>query len=264
MSLIDSHAHISRDEYEQDLEEVLASSWNEGLLAMINIIMGPDDKAIKDGFAASELDERIFCALGIHPHDAKEASAENIKKIASHLGHTKLRAVGEIGLDYYYENSPKQQQQECFSALLDVAKQHELPVCIHTRDAFADTVDILKASNIFDAKGALIHCFTGNKQQAGKLLDLGAYISFSGIVSFNKAQEVQEACAYVPLDRMMIETDAPFLAPVPHRGKRNEPAFVSKVAHKIAELKQVPFDEVALQTARNANHFFDLQLKTLP
>lgn len=248
---IDVHTHLNM--LEATPEEALKEAQNQGVERIITIGTCPDDHQLVMDLA-HQYAPYVYCTLGVHPHDAQAYTDECEAFIRKNVDDERVVAVGEIGLDYYYDNSPREVQQEAFRRQLQIAVDKDLPVEIHTRDAEPDTVSILKE---FGGKvRGLIHCFTGTQYLADEALALGMNISFSGVVTFKKAEELRQVCQSVPLDRLHVETDAPFLTPVPHRGKKNHPAFVLHTAEKVAELKGVSLDELARQTRDNAVKLF--------
>lgn len=260
-SIIDSHAHLDQDAFKNDVTDAINRAKNAGVVAMLQIIMGPDKEQIQASLDLTQQhNDFMFPTLGIHPHDAKLFNPEALQTLKFFLDAHPFYAIGEIGLDYYYENSAKKLQTHCFDQLINLAAEKNKPICVHTRDAFDDTYQLCKNHDIFNRHGGVIHCFSSNKTEAKKFLDLGAHISFSGIVTFNKAHEVQEAAKYVPVDRLLIETDSPFLAPVPYRGKRNEPGYTVKVLEHIAALKGLSKEDLAQQTFKNTVDLFKLPL----
>lgn len=249
--LVDSHCHLNFPDFANDLPEVIkrAKAIGVNTLLTVNTCLSEAEKlqVITDTY------ENIFCSVGVHPHDAKDYVGKNLSAELTRLAqHPKVVALGETGLDYYYNNSQKNDQIDSFNIHLSTSIQLKLPIIIHTRDADADTLDCLKRHP--DAKG-VFHCFSGSTDLARKALELGFYISFSGIITFKKAEELRDIAKWVPLDRVLVETDSPFLAPIPHRGKRNEPAFTVHTAELLAEIKQLPFREIANTTT---NNFFSL------
>jgi TatD DNase family protein len=247
----DIHTHLNFLEITP--EEALAQGKRQGVNRMITIGTEPDDLpvvlALADKFAPN-----VFCTLGIHPHEGKVYSDQVEAFLLVNLNKPRVVAVGEIGLDYYYQNSPREEQIEAFRRQMDLAEKFDLPVEIHTRDAEDDTIEILN-----DYKGrvkGVIHCFTGTQRLADAALDCGYNISFSGIVTFKKAVELQEVCKNVPLDRMHVETDAPFLAPTPLRGKKNQPDFMLWTALFVSQLKAVEILPFAEQMRLNAEKLF--------
>ncbi|MGB9612986.1 MAG: TatD family hydrolase [Candidatus Margulisiibacteriota bacterium] len=253
---LDTHAHLTFPEYQIDLPAVIQRAKEAKVEAIINLAL--DDEAINRSIKlAEEYPGFIFNAIGIHPHDASEwndNSYNNLKEIATKY---KIVAIGETGLDYHYKLSPIEQQKAVFRNLLQLAQELDLPVIIHCREASQDTIVILREENQGKLKGVL-HCFGGDLTLGKAALDLGFYISFAGNITFPKAEKIRSAAREIPLDKVLIETDCPFLAPQSWRGKRNEPAYVLEVAQKIAEVKGLPAEEVAIQTTRNARDLFKL------
>lgn len=251
MSWIDIHAHL--DMLEHSPEETVKLALAENVERIITIGTEPADHPVVLEIAR-KLYPKVYCTLGVHPHHGVEWKEEIGDWIMAHLPEKEVVAVGEIGLDYYYNQSEPEKQKEAFRRQLDIAAQFNMPVEIHTRDAEKDTVEILN-----DYRGrvrGVIHCFTGTQWLAEKCLDLGFNISFSGVVTFKNAEDLRLTCAWVPLDRMHVETDAPFLAPVPLRGKKNTPAFVVHTAQVVAGLKSVSLEELSRATNENARQLF--------
>ena len=251
MRWIDTHCHFSMMELSP--EEVLEKALENGVERMINIGTCPEDhpKVLE---IAKKYSPRVFCTLGVHPHDAVQFDADCEKFMRDHFNDKEVVAVGEIGLDYYYEQAPRDKQVHAFEAQMALAEEYQLPVQIHTRDAEPETIEILKK---FDGRvKGLIHCFTGTKILAEKALEYGYNIAYSGIVTFKNAAELRETLDIVPLDRLHVETDAPFLTPVPFRGKTNHPAMVIHTAEVVAKQKQVDLSQLALQTRQNALSLF--------
>ena len=259
--MIDSHCHLAGEEFTADLPDVISRAREAGVIAAIVILAAQDEAELASWARVRSLWPAARAAVGVHPHQAG-AFAED-PEAAARLLTTRLdqvpdvRAVGEIGLDYHYDFAPRPVQQAVFRAQLKVARDRRLPVVIHTREAEADTLDILTE----DGRGAttgVFHCFSGDSAAASRALDTGYYVSIPGIVSFPKASALREAVRQVPLDRLLVETDSPYLAPVPHRGKRNEPAFVARVVDVIAEARQMDRDAVAMAITENARRLFGL------
>ena len=249
IGLIDTHCHIFYDKYKNDINEVVARAKAEEVNKIICV--GIDIETSKKSIKLSEKFESIFATVGFHPHEAKNVPNKYLDTIRSLLEVPKVVAVGEIGLDYYYEHTDKKQQIKVFREQLELAKDLNLPVVIHNRDSDEDLYDNIKNSKVH--KG-VIHCFSSDVNFANKLFELGLIISFTGIITFSK--ELQEVVKEIPLNKIMIETDSPYLTPVPFRGKRNEPYMVSEIAKKIAELKNISFDEVVDVTTNNAKQLF--------
>ena len=251
--LIDTHAHL--DMYDEiDLDDVLARAFHEGITNIISV--GID---LTSSFRAAELagkHESIFSTVGFHPHDAEKVNSEVLDDLKSLGECPEVVAWGEIGLDFFRNYSPHETQIESFKLQLEIADQLDLPVIIHDREAHDEILEILKRKG--GRHCGVIHCFSGDYKLAMEFIDMGYYISIPGTVTYKKASAVQDVAARIPLERMLVETDAPFLAPVPRRGKRNEPAYVVHTARKIALLRDESFKEVARQTTENAKALFGL------
>ena len=252
MKIIETHCHLDYLKNEP-LEIILAKSKEAGIEKIITISVEPDNfDAAKE---LSESHEQIYFTQGIHPHDAKLSSPDALKIIESRVNAKKMVAVGEIGLDYHYDNSPRDVQREVFRAQLDIAIKSDKPVVIHSRDADEDMMDILKEKAPSLARKGVIHSFTSGPELAQTAIDLGFYLGFNGIITFKKAQEVRDIVELCPIERILTETDAPFLTPTPHRGKENAPFYLPFVVKKIAEIKNLPEQEVLDICYKNA---FDL------
>lgn len=251
MTWIDLHTHL--DKLEEGPDEALKNAAAAGIEKVVTIGTEPEDLPVVLELT-KKYPGRVFCTLGIHPHEGVRYTPEVGTFIEQNLSHPAVIAVGEIGLDYYYEQSPKDEQREAFRAQLDIAARAGLPVEIHTRDAEQDTVDIL---NEYRGRvNGIIHCFTGTRWLAEKSLDLGFNISISGIVTFKNADDLRSTVKFLPLDRMHVETDAPFLAPVPMRGRKNTPAYMLHTAQFVADLKGVPLPQFKEQMWKNAVTLF--------
>lgn len=251
MNWIDVHTHFNM--LEASPRESLKQAIENGVDKMITIGTCEKDLPIVLNIA-EELSPHVYCALGVHPHDAKDYNSSVEEFILNNLNHKRVVALGEMGLDYYYNNSDPETQKKVFKRQLEMAVEHDLPVEIHTRDAEEDTVEIIGS---FGGKvRGLLHCFTGSRQLAEKAIELGLNISLSGVLTFKNAEDLREIAKVLPFDRIHVETDAPFLAPVPHRGKKNTPAYVSFVGEKLAELRGVTDQEVKEQTYKNAHNLF--------
>lgn len=253
---IDSHAHMDFEQYDNDLNDTLERAASAGIRNILQIAMGPTEQRLEKCYRIVQTHSNMRMAVGLHPHEADHFSQEVYHLIKNYAQKEKIAAIGEIGLDYYYENSDRDNQKKSFSAFMDLALELFLPICVHTRDAFEDTYTLAQQKNIFRTVGGVIHCFTGTKTEAEKFLELGAHISFSGVVTFKNTTELHKAVEAVPLEKMLIETDSPFLAPIPYRGKRNEPAYVVETAKTIASIKGCSVDEVAFATSLNAQKLF--------
>ncbi len=252
--LIDSHTHIHFKDFQNETEAILNRAQKAGVSQLVNV--ATDLATSRTVIEIATRYPGVFAAVGVHPHDvAKMADGDlaALKSLAS--SSSKVVAIGEVGLDYYYEHSPKDVQQSRLRDFVKLSAETKLPLIIHCRDAFEDCFRILDEENGWK-QGGVFHCYTGNLETAEKILKKGFYVSFSGIVTFKKSQELQEVARRLSRDRFLIETDCPFLAPEPHRGKRNEPAYVRLVASKLAELRGVSFEEIAALTSRNTRELF--------
>lgn len=256
----DSHAHIDGEEFDADREEVIARARAAGVATILNVGTGdPHGGNLERAVELAGRYENVFAAVGVHPHDARlfdEAAAERVRKIVR--GSKRVVAWGEIGLDYHYDNSPREVQREVFRRQLRMAREEDLPVIIHSREADEDTVGILEDEWRGSARAGVLHCFGGGSWMAERALALGFYISFAGTVTFKKAEPLREIALRVPLERLLVETDCPFLAPVPLRGRRNEPAFVVETARFLATLRGEGVEEFARATSSNFARLFDL------
>ncbi|MEK7286684.1 MAG: TatD family hydrolase [Nitrospirota bacterium] len=258
MPLIDTHCHIFFPDYDSDREAVIARALADGVGKMV--VVGTDYPSSQQAIALAEAYPFIVAAVGLHPHDAKTMDDDLLQKLEALSIHPKVVAIGETGLDFYYNKSEKEQQKKSFLAQIALAKKRNLPLIIHTRDAWDATFEILEKEdpNYFREVGSVLHCFTGDKAIADRATAIGIYVSFSGIVTFAKTAELQEAAATVDSRFILIETDAPFLAPQGFRGKRNEPAYLSTTAEKIAALRNCSKEELAKITTANATRLFRL------
>jgi TatD DNase family protein len=253
--LIDSHAHLDMKDFKDDLDEVLKRALEAGLKRIITI--GIDLQSSKKAVELAHQYEYIFSTVGFHPHDADKLNTNQLHELRTLASNPKVVAWGEIGLDFFRNYSPHQKQISAFEQQLDLAVDLTLPVIIHNRDAHQETYDILKKREDKGLRG-VIHCFSGDYDLAMRFIDMGYYISIPGTVTYKKALKIQDVAVRIPLDRMLVETDAPYLTPIPKRGKRNEPAFVAYTAKKIAELRNMDFEAFALQTSENARRLFGI------
>ncbi|HEY4424513.1 MAG TPA: TatD family hydrolase [Pyrinomonadaceae bacterium] len=256
---IDSHAHIDGTEFDGDRQEVITRAHEAGVSTILNVGTGdPHSGAFERAVELGKTHESIYTAIGAHPHDARLYNDAAEAKIKNLINNNHVIAWGEIGLDFHYDNSPRDVQVEVFKRQLHAARECSLPVVIHTREAESETIDILK-SQYKDAPGrGVFHCFSGSMELAQRAIEIGFMISFSGIVTFKKADELRAVAKQVPLDRLLIETDCPYLTPIPYRGKRNEPAYVVEVARCLAALHDVDIEDMARITSENFNRFFGL------
>jgi TatD DNase family protein len=256
---IDSHAHIDGSEFDADRDQVIDRALAAGVTTILNVGTGdPHSDVFERAVGLGEKHDCIYTAIGTHPHDARHYDSlaeEKTKRLVKQS--PRVIAWGEIGLDFHYDNSPRNVQLEMFARQLRAASEVNLPVIIHTREAETETIHTLKTEYEGAPKRGVFHCFSGSLELAKAALDLGFLISFSGILTFKKADELRDVAKYIPLDRLLIETDCPFLAPVPFRGKRNEPAHVVEVARCLAELRHLDKHEIAQATSVNFARLFN-------
>lgn len=263
--LVDSHAHLDGPRFDADRAEVLERARAAGVVAILAIGSGTGPGTLDCAIRIAEQHDWIFASIGIHPHEAKLASEADYAELESLARHPRVIAFGEIGLDYYYDHSPREVQREVFLRQMEVAHAAKLPIVIHCRpsnnseDAWEDCLGLIHEHWAASGLGGVLHCFTGQPRHANRALDMGFMISFSGNVTFSKADNIREAARAVPQDRFLIETDCPFLAPAPYRGKRNEPAFVAKTAEYIAGLRGKSVEEIGAVSAENFYRFFRLK-----
>jgi len=258
---VDSHAHIDGPEFDGDRAEMLLRARDAGVTAILNVGTGdPHSGVFARAVEFGAHHDDVYTAIGVHPHDARfydYSVDEQIRKLF--LSGPRLLAWGEIGLDFHYDNSPREVQVSVFRKQLHSARELGLPVIIHTREAERETVEILRDEWLDSNLPGIMHCFSGSAWLAEQCLDLGFSISFSGIVTFKKADDLRSIALNVPLDRLLVETDCPYLTPVPHRGKRNEPAYVVEVAACLAGLRGMPLDEMGSLTSSNFFRIFNLE-----
>ena len=253
---VDSHAHLDDPRFDSDRDAMLQRAWDAGVQKILTIGNGSGPDEMGCGIPIAETHDWIYASVGVHPHDAAKVEERHYSKIEQLARHPKVLAIGETGLDFYYDNSPRDVQREVFRRQLELAKALDLPVIIHTRDADAETEEILKLAL---PRRGVIHCFTSGDKLADFALGIGFYISFSGIVTFPSAKALAEVARRIPSDRILLETDCPYLAPVPHRGKRNEPSFVADTTRFVAELRGVTPDALAAQASANFDRVFPLK-----
>jgi TatD DNase family protein len=254
--LFDSHTHLDDSRFDEDREQVIKRALERGVEFMMN--PGADLASSQRAVKLAKKYEMIYAAVGIHPHDAKDVDQMTLELIEQLAKEDKVKAIGEIGLDYHYDNSPREIQKQVFIEQIRMAQTLGLPIIIHDRDANQDVLDILKMEEAFE-NGVLMHCFSGSAELARQYVKLGAYLSIAGPLTYKNARKSHEVVMEVPLDRLMIETDAPYLTPMPFRGKRNEPAYVHFVCEEMAKLKGLTYEEVATQTKANAKKFFKIK-----
>ena len=266
--LVDSHAHLDSPRYDADRDELLQRAWQQGVRTVLSIGIGDGPDTMQQAlelsrrYAGKPGIPRILATAGIHPHEAQLADPAALHKLDGLLANPDVLAVGEIGLDYYYDHSPRELQKQAFAQQMEIAAARHRPIIIHCRpsegstNAWDDTLEMIETNWAGTNLGGILHCFTGEWEHARRAMDCGFLISFAGNVTFPRADNIRQVAARVPLDRMLIETDAPFLAPSPYRGKRNEPAWVGRVADKLGEVCGVTAERVASSTANNFFRFF--------
>lgn len=254
--IFDSHAHYDDEAFEEDREELLKGLRDAGVGAVVNV--GASLRGVRDTAALAEKYSFVYGAVGIHPDHADELNEEVMEELQALCGRKKIVAVGEIGLDYYWDKNPRKTQKEWFARQLDLAKRMKLPVNIHSREAAQDTFDIMKAEHA-GSTGGVIHCYSGSKEMAREYLNLGYYLGIGGVVTFKNARVLKEVAAYAPLDRILVETDCPYLAPAPFRGKRNFSPLISYVLDAIAELKGISREEAERATWENAVNMYRIE-----
>ncbi|OVE34891.1 hydrolase TatD [Priestia aryabhattai] len=253
--LFDTHVHLNAEQYEDDLQEVINRALEKGVQNMV--VVGFDEPTIKKAIQIAETYDFIYASVGWHPVDAIDMTDEHLAWIEELAQHPKVVALGEMGLDYHWDKSSKEVQKDVFRRQIRLARKVNLPIIIHNRDATEDVVTILKEEHVEEV-GGIMHCFTGSIEVAKQCMDMNMYISFGGPVTFKNAKKPKEVAAELPLDKLLIETDCPYLTPHPFRGKRNEPGYVSYVAEQIAELKGITYEELADITTANAKKLFGI------
>ncbi len=262
MIFVDSHCHIDGEAFDADRDEIIQRAKDAGVAAMLTVGTGnPHNGEIAKAVEAAEKYKNVFASVGVHPHDAKlyDEEAENI--LIELAKNEKVIAWGEIGLDFYYDHSPRELQRDVFIKQIRVAKDLDLPIIIHSRDADKETVEVLtQECSGENFRGGIMHCFGGSAAMARNLMEIGFLISFAGNVTFKKAENLRDAARVVSLEKVLIETDCPFLAPIPHRGKRNEPAHVVHTAEFLADFYGIEVEQLANQTTRNFTEFFKINL----
>ncbi len=261
---VDSHAHLDGKQFDSDREQVIARTREAGVQTMVAIGNGDGPPHMDAGVRLADSYPFMYATVGIHPHEARLASDVSYAEMERLARHPKVIAWGEIGLDYYYDHSPRDVQKQVFVRQMELAAAAKLPIVIHCRpsdnseNAWVDCLDLIQEQWAAKGIGGILHCFTGTRAHAKRALDMGFMVSFAGNLTFPKAQQIRDAALQVPLDRILIETDCPYLAPLPYRGKRNEPAYVRETARKLGELRGLSMEEAGQQTARNFYNFFKI------
>ncbi len=258
MDLVDSHAHVDVSDFDADRDAMLARARSAGIRMMLAIGNGPEVEKLGAAVPYAEQYEWIFASAGIHPHEARHATDAHYAELDRLARHPRVIAWGEIGLDYHYDHSPRDIQARVFRRQLGQARAAKTPVVIHCREAWPDCLKILDEDWRSSGLGGIFHCYAGTIEEARRGMEMGFLVSFAGNVTYPKAQNLRDVARQIPLDRLLVETDSPFLAPLPHRGKRNEPAYVAEVARTIANVRDLATDEVARAAAENFRRFFGL------
>lgn len=253
--LTDSHAHLDDEELFADLSAILGRAIEAGVGRIV--VPGVSLESSRKAVELAQVHPMIYAAVGIHPHLAKEYLPENRKELVALAAREKVVALGEIGLDYHYSFCPPEVQRQAFAAQLELASELDKPLILHSREADEDTYRLLRSAPL-PGKPGVLHCYSSNWDWAQKFLEMGFYLGVTGVITFKKAEALREVVQKAPLSRLLIETDSPYLAPHPHRGKRNEPALVREVAETVAEVRGIPLEEVLLATCRNLNDLFGI------
>lgn len=258
MELIDSHAHLDFPQFDEDRAAMLDRARAAGITTILAIGSGPGPEKLDAALPFAEQHDWIYATVGTHPHEAKDLTPAHLQRLAELTTHPRVIAYGEIGLDYFYDHSPRDVQQRVFREQMELAARAKLPLIIHCRDAWDDCLHLLEQAWRPTGLRGILHCFTSTLADAQRGLDMGFLISFAGNSTFPKAQNLRDIAKALPLENLLIETDSPFLAPQPYRGKRNEPAYVGEVAKAIGSVRNLPAEEVASATAANFRRFFGL------
>lgn len=253
--LIDTHCHLDADRFDDDRAAMIERARAAGVRRMVTV--GCDEENSRRALGLAATHDDVWATVGVHPHEAAQASERFDDVLEGLAASERCVAIGECGLDYYYDHSPRERQREVFARQVALARRVQKPLVIHVRDAWSECLDVLHAEGARDA-GGVIHCFSGSLEDAKRSLELGFYLSIPGIVTFKSPGELPDVVRMAPMDRLLVETDSPYLAPAPYRGKRNEPAYVLEVARKVAELRGMALDDVIEQTGANARALFQL------
>ena len=254
--LFDTHAHYDDERFNEDRYDVINKAHESGILYILNA--SSNIATAVESIALTQAFSFVYAAVGIHPHNVQQIKSDTIATLADFASDNKVVAIGEIGLDYYYDSSPREIQRHWFAMQISLARNLKLPIIVHNRDAHEDIMKVIKNENARDV-GGVFHCYTGSIEMARELLNNNFLISIGGAVTFKNAKKLIEVVKYVPLDRLLIETDCPYLTPEPHRGKRNDSSYIRLVAEKIAEIRAIEFDEVAKVTTESAKKLFKIE-----
>jgi TatD DNase family protein len=255
---VDSHAHLDDSDFDADRDAVIERAHAAGLHYLLTVGGGTGPDNLEAPVTLAERHDWIYATVGVHPHEARHFAEHHLEQIRKLVQHPNVVGIGEIGLDYHYDNSPRELQKLVFIRQLELAWEARLPIVIHCRDAWPDLAEIIQAHWKSSALGGILHCFSGTRQDALKFLDWGFQISFAGNVTYKKAEDLREAAREIPLNRLLTETDCPYLAPVPYRGKRNEPTFVIEVVRTLAAIRHLSAEELGEITVRNFEQLFGL------
>jgi len=257
-ALVDSHCHLDDPDFNADREAVIERARAAGVRYLLAVGGGTGPDNLQAPLALAERRDWIYATVGIHPHDARDFAEHHAQQICKLAQHPRVVGIGEIGLDYHYDNSPREIQKRVLVRQLELARQARLPIVIHCREAWPDLTAIIETHWKSSGLGGILHCFSGSSQDALRFLDWGFQVSFAGNLTYKKADDLRQAAHEIPLDRLLTETDSPYLAPAPYRGKRNEPAFVIEVARTLAALRHLSAEELGEILVRNFQRFFDL------
>ena len=258
MELIDSHAHIDFPQFAEDREAMLERARAAGITTLLAIGTGPGPEKLDSALPFAEQHDWIYATIGIHPHEAQDVTPKHLDELSQLAKHPKVIAWGEIGLDYFFDHSPRETQHRVFRDQMEIAAQAKLPIIIHCRDAWPDCMDMLEQHWKPKGIGGILHCFTSTLEDARRGIDMGFLISFAGNSTYAKAQNLRDVAKALPLQKILIETDSPYLAPQAYRGKRNEPAYVAEVARMLASVRNLSADEIAAATSENFRRLFRL------
>jgi len=258
MELIDSHAHIDFPQFAEDRDAMLARARAGGVSTILAVGTGPGPEKLDAAIPFAEAFDWIYTSVGIHPHEAKEVTPAHLETLEKLAKHPKVIAWGEIGLDYFYDHSPRDVQERVFRQQMELARAAKLPLIIHCRDAWDDCLRVLEEAWNATGLGGVLHCFTGTLEHAQRGVDMGFMVSFTGNITYPKAQGIRDVAKTLPLSNVLIETDSPYLAPQPYRGRRNEPAYVVEVAKALGNVRDLDLQEIAARTTENFRRFFRL------
>jgi TatD DNase family protein len=264
MELIDSHAHIDFPQFAEDRDAMLERARAAGVTTLLAVGTGPGPEKLDAALPFAERHDWIYATVGIHPHEAKEVTPQHLDQLARLAKHPEVIAWGEIGIDYFYDHSPRDAQHRVFRQQMALAREAKLPIIIHCRDAWSDCLNLIEEDWRSSGLGGILHCFSSTLEDARRGIEMGFLISFAGNATYPKAQNLRDIAKALPLENLLIETDAPYLAPQPYRGKRNEPAYVVEVARTLASVRNLPPEEVAATTAANFRRFFGLAKPSAP